>query len=111
MASNHKYNQIDPVVAGTVRHDMLTSTYKIFDGEEWHPIDNPIDMHSLDSNIDDVLTPFLARKHITDEFLEGLYPDLKELREQYEILADKYRVFELLKRTNKPSDPFNVIQK
>ena len=107
MASNHKYNQIDPVVAGTVRHDMLTSTYKIFDGEEWHPID----MYSLNSNIDDVLDSFLAKKHITDEFLEGLYPDLKELREQYAILADKYRVFELLKRTNNPSDPFNVINK
>ena len=71
----------------------------VFDGEEWIELfddwDNPMTK-------EEIMALLHHRSHLTAEFLEEQYPDLKMLRlefeKEYEQLAEKYRVFEVLKR-------------
>ena len=43
---------------------------------------------------------YFNKRNITDEFLEEEYPELKQLKEEYEHMRDKLKVFEILKTDN-----------
>lgn len=87
------YHSGRPVV-GDMMIDHLTLTTKIFDGTDWYEITN----EDLGDNLRAIESRWQNRRQITDEYLESEYPDLKPLREEYEQMRDKYKVFEILRQ-------------
>lgn len=87
------YHSGKPVV-GDMAIDPRSMTTKIFDGTDWYEINN----EDLGDNLRTIEQHWQNRRRITDEYLEEQYPDLKPLREEYEQMRDKYKVFEILKQ-------------
>ena len=84
-----------PPAPGEVIYDAKSNTHKMYDGSNWITFDA-----ADTARIAEIQARLKHRQNITDEYLHREYPDLKELKEEYKALADKYRVFEVLKRDN-----------
>jgi hypothetical protein len=82
-----------PVAVGDVYFDPTTDQYKMYDGSNWITLDAHDQRDVLE-----IQEHMKGRQNITESYLEKEYPDLKELKEAYNKLAEKYRVFEILKR-------------
>lgn len=86
-------------LVGQIVTDHAAMESRIWTGSEWVSIcDSALD----ESNIDILKQLLMDRKNMSNEWLESEYNDLKLLREQHEaeynLLRDKYKVFEILKR-------------
>ncbi len=79
---------------GHITHDHLTDTYKIFDGTTWRILGVGYKVDDLDG----MLGKWLHRQELSDDYLEEQYPELKQLKEEYKIMRDKLKVFEILKQ-------------
>lgn len=87
------YNSGPPQI-GDMAMDHRTMATKIWDGTDWYTINT----EDLSDNLSAIELRWQNRRQITDEYLEEQYSDLKPLREEYERMRDKYKVFEILKQ-------------
>ena len=99
----NKITQWDPFtrpVVGSIHTDLYGLDYKIFDGAEWISCTREYLEDVTPEELQEMLE---GRAVMTGTWLESKYPDLKHMRiqyeQEYEALAEKYRIFEILKRS------------
>ena len=89
------HNGLSKPIVGSLVIDHATLRMKIFDGKTWIDVSE----EALE-DLDKVESMYFNKRNITDEFLEEEYPELKQLKEEYEHMRDKLKVFEILKTDN-----------
>jgi len=89
-----KHYNYGPPQIGDMVLDHTTMSTKIWTGTDWYEITHD----DLGANLSAIELRWQNRRRITDEYLEEQYPDLKPLREEYERMRNKYKVFEILKQ-------------
>lgn len=99
------WNGVAKPCIGSIVLDHATQQCKVFNGTHWIAIDYTF---LLDNNMTDLQEMLGDAERLTDLWIESQYPDLKEMRKQhqesYKTLSDKYRVFEILKRSGEENE-------
>ena len=83
---------------GDITCDLYNDVYRIDDGTDWQELPAYYDLDK-DLDLRKAYADIMNKKNITNEYLESEYDDVKEAKEEYERLLDKYRIFEMIKQS------------
>ena len=90
-------NFLKKIPVGTVRWDSNSYSSQVFNGTEWITIVSGMELSSIFNQ------EYLRqdnKQNLTDNYLEEQYTELKQLKEKYEQMRDKLKVFEILKQND-----------